>query len=330
MKRFRLYATCFATTLAATPALAQDEGRGDGYAATGPIFDLPASMTVERLEVHLSIYSVRLAYVFKSPEHQTVHFSFALPEMPVDANPDIAALDENSEAAGLAADIAPANYLYLSVNVNGQKPVLGGHGRALLGGKDVTRQLLDAGVPLLSGPDEKPMWRHLPPQVQTKLEGRGLISGDTAQWTYQADFEWDQSFEPGETRVEVSYAPLADYWSDINLDSFPEIASDGSATRAYCIDDAVRRKFLSGEHYYELYTVTHLAALAGGWRGPVGHYRLMVDKGATANFVAFCPQAAKKISPTTFEWAATNYTQGSKIGVMFFSDPNAASSGGQQ
>src|SRR3546814_13912802 len=64
---------------------------------------------------------------------------------------------------------------------------------------------------------------------------------------------------------------------------------------AYCIDDAVRRKFLTGEHNYERYTVTHLAAPESGWRGPVGHYRLVVDKRATANFVAFCPLAARKI-----------------------------------
>jgi hypothetical protein len=329
MMRFRLSAICFAVALAATPALAQDEAPGVGYVATGPVFDLPAGMSVERLEVHISIYSVRLAYVFKSAAHQTVHFSFALPEMPVDANPDIAALDENSEAAGLAAD-KPANYLSLSVSVDGKKLAPGGHGRALLAGKDVTRQLLDAGVPLLSGPDGESPWLHLPPQVQTKLEASGLIGGDTAQWTYQADFEWEQTFEPGETRIEVSYAPLSNYWSDIDLDYFPVMATEGSATRAYCIDDAVRRAFLSGDPYYELYTVTHRTARAGGWRGPVRHYRLVVDKGKTDNFVPFCPQAARKISPTTFEWTATDYTQASEIGVMFFNDPNAASSDGQE
>src|SRR3546814_18337654 len=95
----------------------------------------------------------------------------------------------------------------------------------------------------------------------------------------------------------------------------PEIATDGSATQAYCIDDAVRRKFLSGEHYYELYTVTHLAAPESGWRGPVGHYRLVVDTRATANFVAFCPLAARKISPTTFEWTDADFTPGSHTGA---------------
>jgi hypothetical protein len=325
-----LSAICLAVALAATPALAQDEGRGIGYAATGPVFDLPAGMSVERLEVHVSIRSVRLAYVFKSATHQTVHFSFALPEMPVDASPDVVGTEAGDEAAGLAADTQPVNYMNLSVHVNDRPLALVGHGRALFEGKDVTRQLLDAGVPLLYDLIDEAPWSNLPADVQEKLRAGGLLGEGAAYWNYQADFAWDQSFEPGETRVEVSYAPLANYWSDINLDSFPEIATDGSATRAYCIDDAVRRAFLSGEHYYELYTVTHRTAPAGGGRGPVGHYRLVVDKGAPANFVAFCPPQAKKISPTTFEWTATNFTLDHDIGVLFFMDPDAASAGEQK
>ena len=319
--RTGLVAICVAALLALpAPALA---GRDIGYAATGPIFDLPAGVSVERLDVHISIYSVKLAYVFKTDTRQTIHFSFAMPDMPVDASPDIAVLDEESETAGLEADTQPANYMSLSVSVNGHKLALTDQGRALLEGKDVTRQLLDAGVPLLTGPDGDPTWRQLPPEKQRQLKASGLMSDDTALWTYQADFVWDAVLEPGETRVEASYAPLSRYWSDINLDYFPEIAADGSVTRTYCIDDAVRRAFLSGDHYYELYTVTHLAP-PDGWRGPAHHYRLEVDKQHATDFVAFCPPDAKKVSPTRFEWTATEYTQGSETGVLFFWDTSAA------
>lgn len=329
MMRVLLAAFGCAAMLASVPAAAEDTGRGIGYAAAGPVFHLPAGISVAQLEVHVSFYSVRLTYVFKSRRHQTVHFRFALPDMPVDAGEDMAALDKNSEAAGLAADTQPANYMGLSVRVDGKPVVLGGQGRALLNGKDVTRQLLDAGVPLLSGPDGS-AWRHLTPDVRTKLEAGGLMNLDTAAWTYQADFEWDQPFEPGETRVEVSYATLAKYWSDITIDHFPEIAPGGSATRAYCIDDTLRRAFFRKPFSYDIYTVTHLAASSDGWRGPVGRYRLVVDKGAATNLVAFCPLAARKISPTAFEWTATNFTQGSQTGVLFFMDQNAASSGEQK
>lgn len=55
----------------------------DGYATSGPVFDLPIGMSVEQLEVYISFYAVRLTYVFKSATRQKVHFSFALPEMPI-------------------------------------------------------------------------------------------------------------------------------------------------------------------------------------------------------------------------------------------------------
>ncbi|MBN9243908.1 MAG: DUF4424 family protein [Mesorhizobium sp.] len=323
MTRNGLASICGAVLLLvlAMPAFAQDEGRGIGIAVAGPAFHLPSGVSVERQDVSISIYSVKLTYVFKSATQQTVHFTFAMPEMPVDAAEDLAALDTDSEAAGLAADTRPANYMSLSVSVNGQPLTPGGHGRALLDGKDVTRQLLDAGVPLLSGFDGPgdPIWRRLPPEKQEKLRASGLMSEDTAVWTYQADFAWDATLEPGETRVEVGYAPLAHYWSDINLDSFPEMETDGSATRAYCIDAAIRRAFLSGKHQYELYTVTHLTP-QDGWHGPARHYRLEVEKRHPTDLVAFCPQEAKKISPTRFEWTATDYTPGTATGVLFFWD----------
>lgn len=326
MTRNGLASICGAVLLLALamPAFAQDEGRGIGTAVADPIFHLPTGVSVERQDVYISIYSVKLTYVFKSATQQTLHFSFAMPEMPVDAAEDLAALDTDSEAAGLAADTQPANYLSLTVRVNGQPLTPGGHGRALIDGKDVTRQLLDAGVPLLSGFDGPgdPIWRQLPSEKQEKLRASGLMSEDTALWTYQADFAWDATLEPGETRVEVGYAPLARYWSDINLDSFPEMATDGSATRAYCIDAGARRAFLSGKHQYELYTVTHLAP-PDGWRGPAKHYRLVVDKQHPTDMVAFCPQEARKISPKRFEWTATDYTPGNRTGVLFFWDLEA-------
>jgi hypothetical protein len=45
------------------------------------------------------------------------------------------------------------------------------------------------------------------------------------------------------------------------------------------------------------------------------------------NLVAFCPPAARKISPTTFEWTATNYTPGGQTGVLFFVAPESAMPG---
>lgn len=323
-------AVAFLLVLSARVAAEEDNGRGVGYVTTGPVFDLPVGVSVERQEVYVSIYSVRLTYVFKSSRRQTARFSFVLPEMPVDAGPDAIGVAEGDEAAGFAADAQPVNYLDLSIRVNGQLLALAGRGRALLDGRDVTRQLLDAGVPLLYYLDGEAPWLRLSPDVRTMLEANGLLGLDTALWNYQASFGWDQAFQPGETRVEIRYAPVFRYWSDLNLDDFPELATDGPATRAYCVDDAVRRAFFGKRLPYELYTVTHRLTPPSGWHGSVAHYRLVVDKGVMTNLVAFCPSDARKISPTTFEWTASNYTPDSETGVLFFSDPDAAAAGEQE
>jgi hypothetical protein len=324
MRHVGFFAICGAAILLvlSAPAVAKDEGRGIGYAATGPIFDLPAGISVERLEVDVSLHSVRLNYVFKSARRQTVHFDFAMPEMPVDASPDAIGVAAGDKAAGFAADTRPANYLNLAVRVNDQPLTLTGHGHALLNGKDVTRQLRDAGVPLLYDFDGEAPWRRLSPQVQEMLKTGDLLQLDAALWHYQASFAWDQSFEYRETRVEMSYVPVFNYWSDITRDQFPEIEPGGSATKAYCINGALRRAFYR-KAGYDLYTVTHKTP-SSGWRGPISRYRLTVDKGAATNLVAFCPLSARKISPTTFEWTATNYTPSGQIGVLFFVDPDAA------
>src|SRR3546814_1460535 len=157
-------------------------------------------------------------------------------------------------------------YLNRSVRVNGQPHEHAGPGRWRFKGKHVSRQLFDAVFPWLAGADGKP-WRNRPPAMQTRLESSGLRNGD-ALWSYQASFEWNQSFEPGETRIELRYAPAFDDWADFAIDHFPEIAPGGSTTRAYCIVDALRQAFFR-KPFYDLYTVTHFSAPPSTSRGPV-------------------------------------------------------------
>jgi hypothetical protein len=331
MKGLRLAACCGIAILSALPAPSPAEEAVRGYVAEGPDFELPAGMRIARQDILISPRAVRLVYAFQSARHQTVHFSFALPDMPVDASPDAIGLAAGGGAAeGLAADRRPINYLDLSVRVNGAPLTLTGQGRARLGGVDITRTLLDAGVPLLYDPDGEAPWPHLPEATRTMLEARGLLTHGAASWTYQVRYAWDQVFEPGETVVEIRYVPEAFYWSDIDLDDFPAIAPGGRAARAYCIDEAWRRAFSrlarSGAGY-ELYTVTHFLAPRGAPRPPAARYRLVADKYAASSLVAFCPAESGKTSPTTFEWQARDVVPGRTIEALFFMNPDAWSDG---
>ncbi|MFC4299772.1 DUF4424 family protein [Castellaniella hirudinis] len=296
-------------------------------AVEGPIFTLPAGIRITRQDITMNPRHVTLSYVFQGAQRHTVPFRFELPEMPVDASPDVVGLlDGGGMAEGLAADSKPVNYMNLSVHVNGAPLMLTGRGRALQDGQDVTRILLDAGVPLLYDLNHEAPWSHLPAQTQAMLKARGLLSLDAANWNYQVRYTWDQVFEPGETRVEIHYNPDAFYWSDINLDNFPPIAAGGWANRTYCLDEAWRRTFfrLAGSGAgYELYAVMHVLAPKGAPPPPAAaRYSLKVDKYASPNLVAFCPADAKKTSPSTFTWQARNVTPGRTVDALFFMGPD--------
>ncbi|MHA3902106.1 DUF4424 family protein [Castellaniella sp. WN] len=292
-------------------------------AAEGPLFKLPAGVRITRQDIEMNPRHVTLTYVFQTVQRHTVPFRFNLPAMPVDAAPDAVSLPAGGGMAeGLAADRNPVNYMYLSVRVNGAPLALSGQGRAIQDGKDVTRILLDAGVPLLYDLEGEAPWSRLPAHTQTMLKARDLLILDAANWNYQARYTWDQVFEPGETRVEIRYNPNAFYWSDINLDDFPPIAVGGWANRTYCLDEAWRRAFFRLAHSgagYELYAVMHVLAPKGAPLPPAAaQVRLKVDKYAPANLVAFCPVNSKKTSPHTFEWQARDVTPGRTLDALFF------------
>ena len=68
------------------------------------------------------------------------------------------------------------------------------------------------------------------------------------------------------------------------------------------------------------WAMTFDPAPSRGWRGPAARFRLVVDKGASTDLVAFCPLAARKTAPTTFEWSASDFTVDKNIGALFFVD----------
>ena len=65
--------------------------------------------------------------------------------------------------------------------------------------------------------------------------------------------------------------------------------------------------------------IGYVVKTAKFWNGPIGKFRLVVDKGKPNNLTAFCPANSKKISDTQFEWTATNFVPSKDIDVVIFS-----------
>jgi hypothetical protein len=66
---------------------------------------------------------------------------------------------------------------------------------------------------------------------------------------------------------------------------------------------------------YEEY-LSYVITSGANWAGPIGAFRLVVDKG-DSTFVSFCSDGVRKIGPTTFEMTAKNYAPRRDIDVLF-------------
>jgi hypothetical protein len=191
---------------------------------------------------------------------------------------------------------------------------------AWLKGQDVTERLTAAGLPLLYVKNGEEALARLPQTLKDELAKEGLFvksEGDTTsyspEWTYQVVFEWEQSFRTGTTKVEIRYKPILGDSAD-----YGDYFERGEGVKRYCIDDAFRSGLQRRRGSLEPLRLGYVLKTARFWRGPIGRFRLVVDKEKAANLVAFCPLNSKRISDTAFEWTATNFLPERDIEVVFF------------
>ena len=62
--------------------------------------------------------------------------------------------------------------------------------------------------------------------------------------------------------------------------------------------------------------LSYVIRSGANWAGPIGTFRLVVDKGDTT-LVSFCGDGVRKIGPTTFEMIAKDYMPRRDIDVLF-------------
>lgn len=288
------------------------------YAVGGLVFKPSSDITMASEELFLSMRQVRVDYVFHSSAATTqgLLLAFPLPVKPVEGVDGVYA----------------RNYLDFSVRVDGVPVDVHASDRALLSGRDVSQLLREAGLPLLFGVDmdSNRAVQALPAPVRQQLVAEGLVSqypshdatrpdDYSPQWEYQTVFEWRQDFAPGDTRVEIAYSPQLGDVVDFGGGEDAEYLQHVKRFEGYCIDDGMRRALSRHPAWqWDIYTLGYIVTTARYWNGPIGRFRLVVEKPSPRYLVAFCPLDAKKVSPTRFEWTRDNYVPAHDLKVMFF------------
>ena len=321
------------TACLAPPVLAN--GVISEFPAGGVVFQQAANIAIAREDLYLSLREVRVRYEYRSDAtaSETHTIGFPMPAVPLDGGPSYL-------GGGNIEDLAdPRNYMNFVVKVNGKPVEAKLHEFARLDGRDITAELLAAGLPPLMLAEEFDPTR-FDRQILDALAEKGWFASAPQvaeelwwpNWSYQAVYEWQQDFAPGVTVVEISYVPLngspSDYGQRFEGGGEYDDPEMVAATAAeYCLDDAVlgavkRHKAKGG---YEVVTQGYILTTGNMWKGPIEEFNLIVDKSDPADgmknldLVAFCPLDARKISDTQFAWHASDFEPDRDMRVLYYS-----------
>lgn len=329
MTRAAACALAFGLLAAVGGALANDSTAE--LATGGLVFVHNDKVEMRSEDLFVSAGEVRVRYRFfnKTDRDVTVLIAFPLPEIRA----------EQEVALALPSD-DPVNALDFSTLVNGRPVQTQVEQRAMAAGIDRTQYLRDLGLPLAPHlgttndaldrlPREK--WDELVRLGLAEVEeydvGKGMQPHLTARWALRTTFYWEQVFPAGaETLIEHRYRPSVGESAGTALGGRNAEREDWfkAYERKYCLDKnfhaaVARARHGASEAHGAPFTeerIDYILRTGANWSGPIGAFRLVVDKGHPDNLVSFCGQGVRKISPTQFEMVKKNYRPEGNLSVL--------------
>jgi hypothetical protein len=299
-----------------TPVAAFADDSSAALAAGGLVFTKQADIRMASEDLFISPKQVKVRYEFINDGRQDVQTVVAFPL------PDIDVREFWYEPLGTTTGTGP-NFMGFALTVDGRKVVAKADERAVLDGRDVTAQVRAAGLPVnIVGDAMVKTLDNLAPAQRKSLLTQGLLEGEKEDvhphWIAKTSFWWHQVFPAGKTVViEHSYQPVTgqSFFGEESLSDKDE----GAANRkAFCIEAPARKAIeakiakldKSGPNgaYLQAYTTEFVLKTANNWKGPIGRFRLALDKIKPDNVLSLCWDGdLKKTGATTFEAVRENF-----------------------
>lgn len=320
-----------------------------GLAATGLTFGQTDAIEMAEEDLFISLDRVAVDYVFRNRTAQDVtgEVIFPMPPVPLAG---LLVSDWN-----LPEDVTQDNLVGFTATVNGQ-PVQVSLDRVAVieapwqedrpmaqlydtPGRDVTAALAAHGIaPGLDALAVQEQLLALPEGARAALVAEGLAEfypGDPASgtppeawpaWSVVLRYHWTQTFPAGaELRISHSYRNLPPGglfgWTDPPApDSY-----EAELQKRYCIDAGTSRGIakrlhhvMDGESYImgRHWAISYVLRTANSWAGPIGKFRLTLDKGAENRLISLCAEGVKKTGPTTFVIEKTDFTPKDDLHIL--------------
>ncbi len=292
-------------------------------------------MRAEDLAVSEEQITVRYRFFDHASSDETVTVAFPMPDVTLNGP------DWN---IAFPAPDSP-NFLDFHTIADGHEVQARYERKALLDGIDIAARLRALGVPLaprsdaaskaLDGLTRAEQDELVELNFATPYDddvGKGWQHHVIPKWTFQSTFYWSQTFPAGrEIAVEHRYRPSVGETVGARLGS-PDIdAQEPSRYETlYCVDkdfvaSAKRAERLDAagfaqRQFYER-RIAYVLTTGANWAGPIGDFRLTVDKGAPDSLVSFCADGVKKIGPTRFEVRHADFTPTRDLHVLILYRP---------
>jgi hypothetical protein len=300
--------------LLASPAFANDSEAT--LEAGGLTFTKTDAIRMESEDLYISLAETRVAYRFTNTSNRdvTAIVAFPLPELET----------ETPYASRITADGEPyyplANPFDFRVKVNGAEVAPNLELTHVFMGEDKPKTV-------------KTVVEHVIGNSEVKSQ-----RGDVSVLTYK--YFWEQKFPAGqETRIEHSYK-TSPGTGRISEGSDTQIQPGGP----YCYDESFIRGFTNyldklrkspdyaapGKapaevenqigahlHFESLYEVKYILTTGANWKGPIGSFKLTIDKGEPTTLISTCFDGLKKTGPASFSANFTNYTPKRDLAVLF-------------
>ena len=298
---------------------AASDDRADGHpeihseiATGGLIFSGNVNLVIDQQDITMAADSVQVNYVIRNSDANDHTITIAFPFADVDG----------SVSPQLQAEFTvsnPTNYMDVVFAVDGRRPDYAIEQRAIAVGLDATKAITDAGLPLFPiAADMGQRLADLDPAVRRDLAARGVLKIDddvvTPAWTLKTTAYWRQVFPAGQAiALGLAYKPI------VGRNAFSSGALQ-PFKKAVCIDAVSEQSILrlaSDGAALTMVMIGYVAHSGSEALGPVGRFRLTVEKPEAKSIAATCRQGLSKIGPTTSDWVATAYPTDEDFRFLF-------------
>jgi hypothetical protein len=329
----------------ATPARAND-GWG-GLSATGLTFGQTEAIAMEEEDLFISPDRVNVDYVFHNLTLNDVTGEVIFPL------PPIGVWSMLESMWNLPEDPTRENLVNFSATVDGQPVDVKidriavieppwEEGRPLneqydTPGRDVTAELARFNLPMtLDYQAVSAALLALSPEDQAAAKAAGIADyyeGDPAQgipaegyplWSIVYRYHWTQTFPAG-ARLRVHHEYENRPAGGLFYFSSPPEDYHQYLVDQYCIDQGTAKAIVKtlerpeGAEYGNYGTALNIAYVlrtANSWAGPIGKFRLTLDKGSTGNVISLCAEGVTKAGPTTFVIEKTDFTPDRDLEIL--------------